>query len=206
MATYGYIRTSRAQEPGQPGSDPEAQRRQLIGAGVEARHIYADVGVSGIAGVSSRNGWRALDSRLDKGDVLTVVALDRVGRSYLDVMHAIHTLHSRGVRLRTLAEEEATWAAFLDADPDSPEYFIGHTLAGFAAYAAGQERKAISRRTIAGLEKARDQGKRLGRPPRLSGEQVDTVRQFRAAGVAISKIAREMGVPRSTVRNALKNS
>ena len=47
MTAYGYIRTSRDQEPGHPGSDPHVQRRQLIGAGVDAGHIYADVAASG---------------------------------------------------------------------------------------------------------------------------------------------------------------
>ena len=39
MATYGYIRTSRDQEPGHPGSDPHVQRRQLVEAGVEHAQI-----------------------------------------------------------------------------------------------------------------------------------------------------------------------
>ena len=33
MPTYGYIRTSRDQESGHPGSDPHVQRRQLVEAG-----------------------------------------------------------------------------------------------------------------------------------------------------------------------------
>ena len=33
MATYGYIRTSRDQEPDRPGMNPETQRRDLIEAG-----------------------------------------------------------------------------------------------------------------------------------------------------------------------------
>ena len=43
MTTYGYIRTSRGQEPGHPGSVPHVQRRQLVEASVDAAHIYADV-------------------------------------------------------------------------------------------------------------------------------------------------------------------
>ena len=34
MVTYGYIRTSRDQEPVYPGSAPDVQRRQLVDAGV----------------------------------------------------------------------------------------------------------------------------------------------------------------------------
>ena len=47
MAAYGYIKTSRDQEAGHPGCDPEVQRRQLVDAGVDLARIYADVAVSG---------------------------------------------------------------------------------------------------------------------------------------------------------------
>ena len=86
MATYGYIRTSRTQEPGHAGSDPEAQRKQLTHAGVNPKHIYADIGTSGSTGVNSRNQWHALDQKLTKGDVLVVAAIDRISRRYLDTM------------------------------------------------------------------------------------------------------------------------
>ena len=50
MNIYGYIRTSKAQESGHAGSDPEVQRQQLFDAGVEPRHIFSDVGISGAKG------------------------------------------------------------------------------------------------------------------------------------------------------------
>ena len=64
MAIYGYIRTSRDQEPGHPGSDPEVQRRQLVDAGVEPGRTYADVAVSGAKAGSSRGQWHLLDQQL----------------------------------------------------------------------------------------------------------------------------------------------
>ena len=57
MTTYGYIRTSRDQEPGHPGSDPHVQRRQLVGAGVEPAQVYADVAASGAKDYNSRDQW-----------------------------------------------------------------------------------------------------------------------------------------------------
>ena len=82
MAYYVYVRTSKEQE---------ADRRALIAAGVPERHVYDDIEVSGIAGMASRNGWRALDSKLGRGDTLVVAALDRVGRRSIDVMGVIST-------------------------------------------------------------------------------------------------------------------
>ena len=154
MTTYGYIRTSRNQEPGHPGSDPEVQRRQLADAGVEPEQIYADVAVSGATPGSSRGQWHLLDQELVQGDVLLVTAFDRLGRRHLETMWAIYDLQRRGIRLRSLADNEGEWTKFLDADPDSPEAFMGNILASMAAYVASQERQSISRRTRARLDAA----------------------------------------------------
>ena len=163
MTTYGYIRTSRDQEPGHPGSDPHVQRRQLVGAGVEPAQVYADVAASGAKGYNSRDQWHVLDQRLIQGDVLVVAAIDRLGRRYLETMWAIYDLQRRGIRLRSLAGNEVEWTRYLDADPDSPEAFMGNVLASMAAYVASQERQNISRRTRAGLDAARAKGIELGR-------------------------------------------
>ena len=67
MATYGYIRTSRDQEPGHSGSDPHVQRRQLVEAGVDPARIYADVAASGAKDYNSRDQWHVLDQQLVPG-------------------------------------------------------------------------------------------------------------------------------------------
>ena len=195
MTTYGYIRTSKAREDGQAGSDPEVQRRQLRDAGVPDRNIFADVGVSGAAGVKTRNQWHALDQRLGQDDVLVVAAMDRIGRRFLDTMWAVYDLQRRGVRIRSLADNEGQWTAYLDADPDSPEAFLGNILASLCAYVASQERQSISRRTKEGLETARDKGKQLGRPRRVSEEQLEAMRQDKAMNMTTMAIARKYGVP-----------
>ena len=119
MTIYGFIRTSRDQEPGHPGSDPQVQRRQVVEAGVDAAHIYADVAASGAKDYSSRSQWHVLDELLALGDVLAVAAIDRLGRRYLDTMWAIYDLQRRGIRLRSLADNEVQWTQYLDAEPAS---------------------------------------------------------------------------------------
>ena len=123
--TYGYVRTSRPRVSELAGSDPETQRQQLLAAGVALSHIYQDVGVSGTSGINSRRGWHSLDSRLAQGDTLVVVSIDRIGRRWLDTMGNIHDLQRRGMRIRSLADNEQSWAQYLDADPESPESFLG---------------------------------------------------------------------------------
>ena len=176
MPAYGYIRTSRDQEPGHPGSDPHVQRRQLVDTGVEPGWIYADVAVSGATSGSSRSQWQILDQLLAQGDVFVVAAVDRRGRRYLETMWAIYDLRRRGVRLRSLASNEGEWTRFLDAGPDLPEAFMGNILASMAAYVASQERQSISRRTRAGLGAAKAKGVELGRPRRLTDGQLTAIR------------------------------
>ena len=121
-------------------------------------------------------------------------------------MWAIYDLQRRGVRLRSLASNEGEWTKFLDADPDSPEAFMGNILASMAAYVASQERQSISRRTRVGLDAAKAKGKELGRPRRLTNEQLTAIRQDLADEMPVAAVARKYGVPRSTLRRALNSS
>ncbi len=153
-------------------------------------HIYQDVGVSGTSGTNSPRGWHSLDSRLAQGDTLIVVSIDRIGRCWLDTMGNIHDLQRRGVRIRSLADNEQSWAQYLDAVPDSPVSFLGYTLAGFAAWVSDQELVSIRRLTKAGLEKARVDGRKLGVPLRLSEEQEAAAIEMVASGVSQCRVAR----------------
>ena len=60
-------------------------------------------------------------------------------------MWAIDDLQQRDIRLRSLADNEVQWMKYLDADPDSPEAFMGNVPAGMAGNVASQERQYISR-------------------------------------------------------------
>ena len=205
MATYGYIRTSRDQEPDRPGMNPETQRRDLIEAGVPERNIHADIDVSGAAGVATRNGWRAVDGRLNHGDILVVAALDRIGRRSLDVMGKIYDLVNRGVRLRSLADNE-TWAKGLDADPESMEWMTAMLIAQVCSFSARLERQPIARRTRAGLARARAEGKRLGRPVSLDEDQMTAIHQDLAENMTAVAISRKYGIPRTTLRDNIERT
>ena len=205
MTTYGYIRTSRQRIQGTAGSDPEAQAHQLRQEGVPEAHIYRDVGVSGGTGTNSRAGWRALNARLIAGDIL-VVAIDRIGRRWMDTVNAVRDLRAREVRIRSLAQSEATWVTYLAAEPDTAEAVIGDILTTFMAWAAEQELQAVSRRTRAGLERARAEGKALGPPPppRVDDDQVEAMARLRREGQSLRSIGRIFGVSHTTVQRRLQ--
>ena len=83
------------------------------------------MGVSGGTGTNSRAGWRALNARLVSGDTLVVVAIDRIGRRWMDTVNAVRDLRTREVRIRSLAQTEATWVTYVAAEPDTAEAVIG---------------------------------------------------------------------------------
>ena len=140
MTDYGYLRTSRQQQDGQPGMDAETQARALEAAGVDPSDVYRNLGLIGYDGLStSRAGWRALQDRLRPGDTVVVVELARIGHRWTEAVNTIRHLCGEGVRFRSLAEGESTWACYLEADEDSPERFVGELLLQVAAWAAAQE-------------------------------------------------------------------
>ena len=188
MTTYGYIRTSRQRIQGTSGSDPAAQAHQLHRDGVPEANIHRDVGISGGTGTNSRAGWRALDAKLVSRDTLVVVAIDRIGRRWMDTVNAVRDLRTREVKIRSLAQSEATWVTYLDAEPDTAEAVIGDILTTFMAWAAEQELQAVSRRTRAGLEKARAEGKTLGPPRIVDDDQVEAMARLRREGHSLRSI------------------
>lgn len=66
------------------------------------------------------------------------------------------------------------------------------------------ERKMISERTKAGLERARRMGKKIGRQRKLTTKQVNEMIKAYREGIPIAKLARRYGVSRSTIYRYLK--
>ena len=141
------------------------------------------MGVSGGTGTNSRAGWRVLNAQLVSGDILVVVAIYRIGRCWMDTVNAVRDLRTREVRIRSLAQSEATWVTYL---------------------AAEQELQAVSRRTRAGLERARAEGKTLGPPTRVDDDQVEAMARLRREGQSFRSIGRMSGVSRTTVQRRLQ--
>jgi DNA invertase Pin-like site-specific DNA recombinase len=123
-------------------------------------------------------------------DVLVVWALDRLTREgVLETFEHVRKLKDYGVQFESFTEPHfrTTGAA-------------GELMLAVAAWIAKQERIRISERTRAGLERARSQGKSLGRPKRVFRR--DEVVHLRNSGMSWRAIAGRLNVPVSTVRDA----
>ena len=116
-----------------------------------------------------------------------MVAIDRIGRRWMDTVNTVRDLRAREIKIRSLAQSEAIWVTYLDADQDTPEAVIGDILTTFMAWAAEKELQAVRRRTRAGLEKARAEVKTLGPPSRVDDDQVEAMARMRREGFKLPR-------------------
>lgn len=103
---------------------------------------------------------------LRPGDVLTVVSLDRLGRSLEDLIGIVARLKREGVGFQSLHEK---------LDTTTPGgMFVFHVFAALAEFI----RTIIVANTNEGLAAARARGQRLGRPPAMTPEKIAYARQL----------------------------
>ena len=128
-------------------------------------------------------------------DVVPAGRLDRWCRSVADLVSTLRELTALGVGFVSVTEA---------LDLTTP---AGRAMAGLLAVFASFERDILGERVRAGLDHARRQGKRLGRPP-AAVAKAGSVRDLFLAGISKSEIARRLQIGRTSVRRILigKNS
>ena len=123
-------------------------------------------------------------------DVVLVWRLDRWGRSVADLLATLQELEHLGVGFVSLTEA---------LDLTTP---AGRAMAALLAVFAAFEREVLGERVRAGLAHARQNGKRLGRPP-TAATHTDKVRKLSCSGLSKSEIARHLQIGRTSVRRIL---
>ncbi|MFC6855455.1 recombinase family protein [Marivibrio halodurans] len=166
-------------------------QRELVLQEAGCRTIHEDYGISGAR--AERPGLQAALQELRSGDVLTVWKLDRLGRSLPHLVQIIDDLRKAGIGFCSLQEQIDTMSA-------GGRFYL-HILAALAEF----ERELISERTRAGMAAARRRGKHIGRPRKLSPEQLDQACVLLESGTeSRASIAAMLGVDVTTLRRALK--
>ena len=189
VALYTRVSTDR--------QEAENQRRELL-AFVD-RHDdwelageYAD---EESGGTRDRSGFQRLfdDAHKRKLDVVLFWALDRFSREGTRAtLNYLHELESYGVEFVSYSER------YLNTTGEFKEAIIG-----LMAALARQERVRLSDRVKAGMERARAEGKHVGRP-RTPDEVREQIRDLAATGeLSRRAIAREVGTSPATVRRVL---
>jgi len=196
MATrYGLARVSTNEQT------LSAQIDALRCAGVTANNILTET-ISGTK--TDRPALNELRARVASGDIaagseLVVVAIDRLGRSTLDVLNLLKWLGDHGVKVVSLRE---------GFDTSGP---IGAALLQIIVVVAELEAGLIRSRTKASLDVLRERiargetDVRLGRPRRLTPA---VVKQISVAhddpSITPAECCRALGISKSSYYNALR--
>jgi len=178
-----YARVSTLDQ--QPENQLEELRRYVAARGWTAVE-FVDKGVSG-----AKDSRPALNQLLDgarrrRFDVVVCWRLDRLGRNLRHLIGLLDDLQTLGVAFVSLAEG-------IDATTPAGRLQM-HILGAIAEF----ERGRIVERVKAGLDRARRQGRRLGRPARrITNRQLAEV-----ASLTLREAARVLGVPKSVLHRA----
>ena len=169
------------------GQEPENQLQELRRY-VEARRWtaveYTDKGVSGSKDRRPALDQLVADAKRRKFDVLVCWRLDRLGRNLRHLILLLDERHALGIGFVTLGE---------GIDTTSPTgRLVLHVLGAISEF----ERERIRERVMAGLQRAKAQGRRLGRPK--AAVPLDRVQEVR--NLPIDEAADALGVSRSTVK------
>ena len=124
-------------------------------------------------------------ARARKVDVVACVKLDRLARS-------VHNLVAMAREFETLGVDTVVLDQAIDTTTPSGRLLF-HVLASVAEF----ERDLIRDRVMAGLKRARSQGKRLG-PPRVEVD-VPRAQALLAEGLSLRAVSKTMGIKLTTL-------
>ncbi|OPZ65300.1 MAG: DNA-invertase hin [Firmicutes bacterium ADurb.Bin506] len=178
----GYARVSTHEQ------NADNQVIQLLEAGVPRDNLFIDRGVSGTVPPAERPAFKKMLDYLaaHPGRVrcLFVVELSRLGRTMFETIAMVQKIESAGVVIWSLAPNES-----FTRNEDAALRAIMMVI---LSWVAERERANLIERTKAGLDRARADGKTLGRP--RADIDWGRVADRRAEGAPWTVIARELGM------------
>ena len=167
----GYARVSTQDQ------NLELQREALTKAGCQK--IFEDK-VSGKR--TDRPGLTKAFEMVRVGETLVVWKLDRLGLWVKQLVDLVGELRKQGTQFKSLTDA-------IDTGTPSGRFFF-HVMASLAE----MERELTVERTRAGLEIARQLGRKGGRKPKMTDSKIESARKLLASGVPPKDVARNLGV------------
>ena len=169
---------------------------------VPTENIYSDV----ITGKTiKRKNYQAMKERITKGDVLILLDLDRLGRSWDIIKEEWTDLTERIGAYIVIVN-----CPMINALPDkngtisTDRRLIQTVMFELLCYMSQREVEKISQRTKEGLQAKREQGIKLGRPTTYTQEDNDRILELAAKGLSQRAIAKELNVSLGKVNATLK--
>ena len=187
-----YARVSTKNHAQDPETQLLALREYAKARRLEVFAEYVDVGISGSKDSRPALNRLMADARKRRFDTVLVARFDRFARSTRHLVLALEEFNALGVDFISLSES---------VDTSTP---MGKMVYTVIAAVAELERSLIRERVVMGLQRAKAQGKKLGRPSGTKAS-IKKIQRLKSQGLSIRQIASEMKVSKSTVSRLLNS-
>ncbi len=190
----GYARVSTTNQ-----SDSLSKQIELLKeSGVDSEYIFKEM-VTGTS-TAQRNSLKELQKMARKGDEIVVTKIDRLARSISDLNKIVTDFNERGISVRFIKDN-----LYFESDSkNSINTLLFNILGSFAQF----ERDLIVERTSEGRERAKKEGKHMGRKPSSTKTQINKALKLHAErdknGLSVADILKMTSVKKSTFYNELK--
>ena len=168
-------------------------RRYVADRGWKIFREYVDEGISGTKDNRPALNELMNDAKKRRFDVVLVWRFDRFARSTRHLINALEEFKNLGIDFVSYQE---------NIDTSSP---LGAAIFTIISAVAQLEKDIIAERVKAGLRRAKENGKKLGRPRGIN-LPVQAIRRRRKRGETVEEIARHYGTSASSVYRALEAS
>ncbi|WP_419235949.1 recombinase family protein [Serratia fonticola] len=179
---FSYCRVSTSEQ----STDNQILAIQQKGIVIEPHRVVTETISGGVPAMERPEFSNLVNNKLETGDQLVVLKLDRLGRDMIDIVSTIKMLQGKKISVRSL-----------DLDGVDLTSAAGEFQLKVLAAVADFERNRIIERTREGLLKARSEGRIGGRPKATSH---DEVQRLKAEGMSQSNVAKHLSVSISTIK------
>ena len=160
--------------------------------GYELVGVYEDFGVSGAKSSRPQLDQMMLDGRRRKFSMILAWSICRIGRNMSHLCGFVDEMNQSGINL--YLHQSA-----IDTTTSVGKMFF-HIISSVASF----EREMIRERVIAGLDKCRQNGKKLGRPTTMNDGVRNAVKILADKGVGVRETCRQLGIGSATYYKVIK--
>lgn len=164
--------------------------------GYEIVAEYKDEGISGAKNQDERPSLNEMmkDAVRGKFEMILCYDLSRLGRNLEELIRIMNEMNSLNINLFFYREA-------INTDSSS-----GKLMFSMFGVLAQWERSLISERIVSGQNRARTQGKKIGRPSTFNEGLMQAVRKMREKGMGIVAISKTLGIGVSSVYRSLETT
>ena len=181
--TFAYCRVSTSEQ----STENQIMAIRQAGYAVNDSRVISETVSGGVQAMQRKGFADMVTHKLEAGDQLVVLKLDRLGRDNIDVQQTITMLVDKGIDVVSL-----------DLPVRNLSSAEGKLMLQMFSAFAEFEKSRIIERTKEGLVRARKEGKKLGRP--VASDTLQRVQEARAKGLSQSNAALALNLSLPTIK------